>query len=240
MAEQEGKFSMPAPQFQIRTPTSRSSGKSSLILALFRLLDPDSGSISLDSLDLDTIPRNDLRSRLIAIPQEPVLFPGTVRFNIAPFSTSSVSSSSSTSSPEPTDAEIIHALTLVSLWPHLLTHGGPNPLSAPTSEIPLSHGQKQLFCLARALLRKDSSSILVLDEATSNVDSHTDALMQQIIREEFARHTILAVVHKLDTVVEGFDRIAVLERGRLVEFDSPRELLARRGGVFRGLWDSRM
>lgn len=219
-----------------------SSGKSSLILALFRLLEPDSGSILLDRLDLATVPAHDLRSRLIVIPQEPTLFPGTVRFNIAPFSTQNPSwpSSSSSSSPsEPTDAEIIHSLSLVSLWPHLLAHGGLEPLSAAMSDIPLSHGQKQLLCLARALLRKDASSVLVLDEATSNVDAHTDALMQRIIREEFAAHTVVAVVHKLDTVVKGFDRILVLERGSLVEFGRPRELLAKPGGVFRGLWDSR-
>jgi len=107
------------------------------------------------------------------------------------------------------------------------------------SSIPLSTGQKQLFCLARALLVKHTSSILLLDEATSNVDSHTDALMQEIIKEEFQAHTVLGVAHKLDTVM-GFDAVAVLDSGRLVEFGPPHELRGREGGVFRRLWESRM
>lgn len=107
------------------------------------------------------------------------------------------------------------------------------------STISLSQGQKQLFCLARAWLRKDKSPILVLDEATSNLDHRTEDLIQGIIRAEWKGMTVIAVVHRLNTVVD-FDRIAVLENGRLIEFDAPGKLLDKRDGAFRALWDRQM
>jgi len=97
-------------------------------------------------------------------------------------------------------------------------------LDAQMKAQPLSQGQQQLFCLARAMLR--DSRILVLDEATSNVDQETDTLMQRIIRREFAQHTIITVAHRLDTIADA-DVVAVLSEGRLVEFGKPEELLAR-------------
>ena len=100
----------------------------------------------------------------------------------------------------------------------------------------LSQGQKQLFCLARAILRRDSCAILALDEATSNVDHHTDELMQQVIRKEFHGKTVLAVAHKLNTVTD-FAKIAVMDRGVLVEFDAPDVLMRKEGGSFRELWE---
>jgi ATP-binding cassette subfamily C (CFTR/MRP) protein 1 len=106
------------------------------------------------------------------------------------------------------------------------------------SAVLLSQGQKQLFCLARAILLKDRSPILVLDEATSNVDRHTDDLMQKIIREEWKDNSIIVVAHKLDTVMD-FDKIALLDRDRLVEFDTPIALMKQEGSAFKGLWESR-
>jgi len=202
------------------------SGKSSLILAIFRLLDLRSGSILIDSIPISTTPPAFLRSHLNIIPQDPVIVPGSVRLNACPLSLS------------PSDSEditIIGALTTVSLWPAIQSRGG---LDADISAVPLSHGEKQLFCLARAILARDMSPILVLDEATSNLDHHTDELMQEIIRRDFAGKTIIAVVHKLETVLD-FDKVVVLDRGRLVEFDSPGRLIEKEGGAFRGLWDSR-
>ena len=171
------------------------------------------------------MPRTILREQLNIVPQDPVIFPGSVRLNADP---------SSSAKDDETDAAIIAALATVTLWSVISSRGG---LDADMSDIPLSQGQKQLFCLARAILRSKSSSILVLDEATSNVDRHTDELMQRVIREEWKGKTIIAVVHKLDTVLD-FDRVAVLERGSLVEFDVPSVLLEKEGGAFKALWDS--
>ena len=201
------------------------SGKSSLLLTLFRLLELRSGAITIDALSTSTMPRETLRSHLNIIPQDPVIFPGSVRLNAIP---------SLLNLPSSADASIIAALTTVTLWTLISSRGG---LDADMSTIPLSQGQKQLFCLARAILRRENSPILVLDEATSNVDHHTDELMQKIIREEWKGKTIIAVVHKLNTVMD-FDRIAVLERGELVEFDEPAALREREGGVFKSLWES--
>lgn len=169
------------------------------------------------------MPRSTLRSHLNIIPQEPVIFPGSVRLNAIP---------TSTSSPSPEiDATIARALRIVDL------ESSFSSLDDEMSTIPLSAGQKQLFCLARAILKSTESPILVLDEATSNVDHHTDELMQRVIREEFQGKTVVAVVHKLDTVMD-FDKMAVLDGGRLVEFDSPTNLTGKVEGIFRALWDS--
>jgi ABC-type multidrug transport system fused ATPase/permease subunit len=119
-----------------------------------------------------------------------------------------------------------------------------DPLEAPLKSSPFSHGQFQLFGLARALLLKARSTILILDEATSNVDAETDALMQRIIREEFSQHTILSIAHRLDTIRDA-DVIVVLDKGVVVEVGAPGELLAKEKGAeadgekawFRELWD---
>src|SRR5690606_37254278 len=171
-------------------------------LTLFRMIEIASGSITIDGIDISTIPRQELRSRLIGVPQDAIILVGNVRLNADPHGTN-------------TDEAIEDALRSVTLWDMIVEKGG---LDANIDDLHLSHGQKQLFCLARALLRP--SKILILDEATSSVDANTDELMQRIIRQKFARHTILAVAHKLDTILD-FDRIALLEGGRLAEVDKP-------------------
>jgi ATP-binding cassette subfamily C (CFTR/MRP) protein 1 len=193
------------------------SGKSSLLLTLFRLLEIDSGTIVIDGLDLQTVSRDVIRERLIAIPQDPFILSGSVRMNADPSGTS-------------TDASIVSALTKVQLWASMEARGG---LDADMQSQPLSHGQQQLFCLARVMLGRRRSSILVLDEATSNVDAETDRTMQRIVREEFASHTIITVAHRLDSIVDS-DVVAVLNEGRLVEWGPPRELLGR-PSLFRDL-----
>ena len=192
------------------------SGKSSLLAALFRLLELKSGQIYVDGLDIATLPRQAIRSSLIAVPQDPFLLEGSIRFNVSP------------TEPLP-DESIIAALTKVGLWELIQNRGG---LDVNIAQAPFSHGQQQLFCLARAMLRK--STVLVLDEATSSVDSQTDEKMQKIIREEFRGHTILTVAHRLKTIMDS-DQVAVLEQGRLVELGEPGQLL-QQGGVFRDLW----
>ncbi|GAB1216265.1 hypothetical protein ATERTT37_005475 [Aspergillus terreus] len=183
------------------------SGKSTLLSALFRMIELQSGSITIDGIDLNNVSRQEVRSRLIAIPQDPFLFPGTVRFNASPDETVA-------------DEEIIKALEKVGLWEHVQKRGG---LDIDIDALALSHGQQQLFCLARAMLR--SGTILVLDEATSNVDWGTDGVMQRVIREEFASKTIITVAHRLRTILDS-DFVVVLGHGCILEAGHPGELLA--------------
>ncbi|KAM5475676.1 hypothetical protein MauCBS54593_001368 [Microsporum audouinii] len=184
------------------------SGKSSLLLALLRLLNLDSGSIVIDGYDLKSLPRDLIRNRLVAIPQEPFFLSESVRINADPSGKSS-------------DQAIIEALKKTQIWTVLEKRGG---LDTHMKEQPLSRGEQQLFCLARTMLR--SGKVLILDEATSNVDAETDKLMQQIIREEFQDYTIITVAHRLDTIMDS-DMVAVLDKGRIVEYSSPQDLLSR-------------
>ncbi|KAL8973607.1 MAG: hypothetical protein Q9197_002152 [Variospora fuerteventurae] len=193
------------------------SGKSSLIMAIFRMLELKTGSITIDGVDISTIPRKEVRSRIIGLPQDVFLLNGSVRLNVDPYA-------------QATDQAIINALQDVRLWSNIAGKGG---LDAQVDAINLSHGQKQLFCVAQALLRP--SSILILDEATSSVDDTTDALIQRIIRQKFAKHTIIAVAHKLETIID-FDKVAVLHNGALQEYDGPHALLAREDSRFRRLY----
>ena len=187
------------------------AGKSSLTLALFRFLEARSGSIKIDGLDISKIPLHDLRSRLAIIPQDPVLFSGSIRSNLDPFA-------------EHDDTDLIDALARV----HLSL-----PLTAPISEsgLNLSQGQRQLLCLARAIVVRPK--LLVLDEATSAVDKETDMLIQRSIRSEFGGATLLVIAHRLSTIAD-FERVLVMEGGEGVEFGSPGELVGRKG-AFWGL-----
>lgn len=164
------------------------------------------GTIRIDNLDLSTLPRHHIRSRLNAIPQEPYFLAGTIRLNLDPYESS-------------TDGALQAALEKVGLWDAIIALGG---LDVDFEVESLSHGQRQFFCLARAILRP--GKIVVLDEATSSVDRKTDELMQKIIREEFSSHTLIAVAHRLETIID-FDLIALLDHGALVEFGAPEELL---------------
>lgn len=192
------------------------SGKSSLTMALFRINEADSGSILIDNKSIDCVGLYALRSKITIIPQDPFLFSGTLRVNIDPFSMH-------------TDEEIWRALENAhlkefvtglnnGLW-FRVAEGGEN----------LSVGQRQLLCLARALLRKPK--ILILDEATAAIDYETDNIIQETIREEFKDCTVLTIAHRLNTIMDS-DRILVLEKGRIVEFDSPAVLLANTRSYF--------
>ncbi|KAL8901251.1 MAG: hypothetical protein Q9207_005297 [Kuettlingeria erythrocarpa] len=213
------------------------AGKSSLTLALFRFLEAREGNIVIDGIDVSKIKLQLLRSRLAIIPQDPVLFSGTVRSNLDTFD-------------EHSDAELYDALERV----HLIrgtgnnsSHGGPthsrnttvlptpdsntnifSSLSSRISEggLNLSQGQRQLLTLARAIVARPK--IMVLDEATSAVDMATDVLIQRSIREEFGDSTLLVIAHRLSTIAD-FDRILVMSEGKAVEYDTPRNLLVKRG-----------
>jgi ATP-binding cassette subfamily C (CFTR/MRP) protein 1 len=129
---------------------------------------------------------------------------------------------------------LTNALERVSIWDTISSCGG---LSKPINSIGLSHGQKQLFCLARALLRKETSRILILDEATNSVDKDTDAVMRKVIQEEFARHTVISVAHRLSSL-SWCDKVVVLDKGRIVEVGRPEELMQIEDGWWRQLWDA--
>ncbi|RAH78396.1 multidrug resistance protein MDR [Aspergillus japonicus CBS 114.51] len=194
------------------------SGKSSLVLALLRMIEIQSGDISIDGVSLQSCPRDSIRSKITVIPQEPVLFPGTIRENITTFQTMD-------------DDRVLRASEKVQLREYVATHGG---LDKGIEDLPLSAGQKQLLCLARAIVSKQK--ILLLDEVTSHVDDETDRVMQRVAQEEFRGCTVVAVAHRVHILVD-YDRIAVLEDGRVVEYDAPAALLGRPGSVFGRLYD---
>ncbi|GLI78089.1 hypothetical protein PoHVEF18_006388 [Penicillium ochrochloron] len=195
------------------------SGKSSLISTILRLLDLNNGSIHIDGVDISRVSRSHVRSRLNTIPQQAFFLHGTIRLNANPERNAA-------------DEAIIEALQAVNLWSYLESKGG---LDADMSEDILSHGQQQLFCLARALCKP--STILIMDEATSSVDSETDTLMQNVIRTHFKDQTIIAIAHKLDTILD-YDKIAFMDHGRIVEFDTPKALLSREGSAFKAMFDT--
>ncbi|PYH88676.1 putative ABC multidrug transporter [Aspergillus ellipticus CBS 707.79] len=195
------------------------SGKSSLIMSIFRMIDISSGQILIDGLDITKLPRQKIRSRINGVSQSPLLIKGSVKTNLDPNGFTS-------------DEAMNDALRSVGLSTKVEEKGG---LDVDIDDLFLSHGQQQLFCLARAILRP--GNILVLDEATSSVDTRTDEIMQQIIREKFSSHTILTVAHKLDTILD-YDKVVVLEAGRLVECGTPHNLLASDNSHFSKLYAS--
>nr|XP_033816968.1 canalicular multispecific organic anion transporter 2 isoform X2 [Geotrypetes seraphini] len=194
------------------------AGKSSMTLCLFRILEAADGIIKIDGINITEIGLQDLRSRLTIIPQDPVLFSGTLRMNLDPFDKYS-------------DEEIWKALELAHL--KKFVNNQPSKLNYECSEggENLSVGQRQLVCLSRALLRK--TRILVLDEATAAVDLETDDLIQMTIRTQFEDCTVLTIAHRLNTIMD-YTRILVLDKGKIAEYDTPTNLLAMRG-IFYGM-----
>ncbi|CAM9196721.1 unnamed protein product, partial [Ectocarpus fasciculatus] len=197
------------------------AGKSSLMLALFRIVEPEGGSkIMIDGVDTLSVSLNTLRSRLTIIPQDPVMFSGTLRYNLDPFL-------------RYTDQEVWEALERVQLKDDVLEKF-PLKLEHEISERGenISVGQRQLLCIARALLRK--SKLIILDEATASVDSFTDQKIQEAIRTAFKDCTVLTIAHRLETVAD-YDMIMVMDAGKVAEFAMPYELLQLEDGRFRGL-----
>ncbi|OKL58600.1 hypothetical protein UA08_06380 [Talaromyces atroroseus] len=195
------------------------SGKTSLILALLQLIDIQQGRIIVDDVDLSTVSRNTLRARLNTVPSDPFFMPGTLRFNLDPHRNA-------------TDESIESALKKVGLWKRISNEGG---LDTELSASDWSIGERQLLTLARALNVR--SSILILDEATSSVDWKTESIMQDVIDTEFASsQTIISILHRFRHI-DRFDRVALLQGGKIVEYDSPQVLLAR-NSEFRKLYMS--
>ncbi|CAK4294264.1 unnamed protein product, partial [Aphanomyces euteiches] len=190
------------------------AGKSSLMMSLFRMNDVAAGSIRIDGVDIATLGLKHLRSQLAIIPQNPVLFKGTLRSYLDPFD-------------EFDDAALWLALTKVQLADRV----SKDKLDGAVDENGdnFSVGERQMLCMARALLRQ--AKIVVLDEATAAIDHETDQLLQRVLRTEFASSTVLSIAHRLDTVLDS-DRIVVLDHGELVQYDKPAALVAKGSGIF--------
>ncbi|XP_050294676.1 ATP-binding cassette subfamily C member 4-like [Anthonomus grandis grandis] len=187
------------------------AGKSSLVATLFRLA-PVEGRVEIDELDTANVGLKALRSSISIIPQVPTLFSASLRYNLDPFEKCS-------------DEELWKALERVEL-----KQSGVS-LNATVSEggANFSAGQRQLICLARAIVR--NNKILVMDEATANVDQHTDSLIQSTIRDAFKDRTVITIAHRLNTIIDS-DRVMVMDHGEAVEFDSPHLLLQNADGYF--------
>ena len=195
------------------------AGKSTLITALFRTVEPVSGSIHIDDVDITKIGLFDLRSRLSIIPQMPQLFVGTVRYNLDPFG-------------EHSDEELWKVLKMVKLKNEISKLDGKLDAAVEESGSNFSVGQRQLLSMARCLLR--DTHVLLLDEATAAVDVETDALLQSMIRKNFRDKTVLTIAHRLNTIMDS-DRIMVLDAGQIVEFDTPAKLLSKKDGILYGM-----
>lgn len=195
------------------------SGKTTLIQALFRMVEPAGGKIIIDGLDITTIGLQDLRTRLGIIPQDPTLFEGTMRTNLDPLN-------------EHTDVEVWEALDKCQLGD--VVRGKDGKLDAVVGENAdnWSVGQRQLVCLGRALLKR--TCILVLDEATASVDSATDVVIQRTLRTEFKDCTVVTIAHRIPTVVDS-DKVLVLSDGRIAEFEIPAVLLEDKNSLFAKL-----
>ncbi|KAG7390174.1 ATP-binding cassette sub- C member 8 [Phytophthora pseudosyringae] len=194
------------------------AGKSSLIVGLMRLVELDAGSITIDGVDISKIGLHDLRSNIAIIPQDPVLFSGSVRSNLDPFDQFS-------------DEQIWTSVKRASLQKavtsldDIVDEKGSN----------FSVGERQLLSIARALLKR--SKVILMDEATASIDPETDRQIQQSIREEFRDCTTLTIAHRINTILDS-DRILVMEKGSVAEFGSPAELQRKPDGIFKSLVDA--
>jgi ABC-type multidrug transport system fused ATPase/permease subunit len=199
------------------------SGKSSLLLTLFRIVEIEAGGkIEIDGVDIRSVSMETLRESLAIIPQDPVLFTGTLAMNLD--ATGKATSEEMWTALEAASPELAQQFRTTGGLESEISEGGGN----------LSQGQRQLICLARAMIRK--TKILVLDEATSSVDPQTDQQVQDIIRKQFVGKgvSVITVAHRLDTVL-GYDKIAVLGDGNLLEYGTPSDLLKIQNGELRTL-----
>ncbi|XP_040892605.1 ATP-binding cassette sub-family C member 10 isoform X2 [Toxotes jaculatrix] len=194
------------------------SGKSTLFLALFRMVEVNQGQILLDGLDISTVGLGQLRSRLAIIPQDPFLFSGTIRENLDPCG-------------RHPDQQLLDVLDQCHLSSVVNRMGGLDAEAGERGKS-FSVGQRQLLCLARALLTQ--AKVLCIDEATASVDQKTDKLLQQTIRETFQDKTVLTIAHRINTIMDS-DRVLVMQGGKVVEFDSPAALCQSDQSIFHRL-----
>jgi ABC-type multidrug transport system fused ATPase/permease subunit len=196
------------------------AGKSSLFTAFYRLCEFESGTIFLDGIDISQVPLDMLiRNNIIIIPQEPVMFSGTIRSNLDPFGSCS-------------DEKIWEALEAVQLKEVVQQLENGLETQLEDDKFSFSIGQSQLICIARAIIRP--SKLLLIDEAIANVDSRTDKIIQSVIRSKFSDRTVITIAHRLNTIIDS-DKILVMDAGKLAEFDTPKELLKIKDGKFKSL-----
>ncbi|XXG47793.1 hypothetical protein AAC387_Pa02g2371 [Persea americana] len=195
------------------------SGKSTLIQTLFRIVDPVGGQILIDGVDISTIGLHDLRSRLSIIPQDPTMFEGTVRSNLDPLG-------------EYNDEQIWEALDKCQLGEEVRRKEGKLESTVVENGENWSMGQRQLVCLGRVILKR--SKVLVLDEATASVDTATDNLIQQTLRQQFSDSTVITIAHRMTSVLDS-DMVLLLDNGGVAEYDSPAKLLENKASLFAKL-----
>ncbi|CAN8021103.1 unnamed protein product [Ixodes persulcatus] len=207
------------PLFQVALVGRTGSGKSSLTLSLFRILEAATGNIFIDDVDISALGLHDLRTKLTIIPQDPVLFAGSLRMNLDP-------------NEEYSDEQVWAALEKAHLKRFFQNKPGNISFLVEEEGQNLSVGQHQLICLARALLR--NTKVLVLDEATASVDPDTDGLVQRTIRRDFGHCTVITVAHRLQTIMDR-DVIVMMRDGEIVEVGSPEKLLRDRESSFHAM-----
>ena len=201
------------------------SGKSTIILALFRIVESFQGKIYISNKNIKKINLKNLRQCLGIVPQEPKIFSGTLKFNVDPMGNY-------------TDIEINNALNEVGLF-KLMEENGRDisqklEMKFDINGGNLSLGEKQLICLARIFLRKNK--IVIMDEATSNIDNKTDILIQSAVDRIFKNSTLITIAHKIPDL-NKYDKIMILDEGRLIEYDTPFNLLKKNNGIFRQLYN---
>lgn len=192
------------------------AGKSSILQVMFRLVNPDSGTIYLDGIDYLTFGLHDLRRQMSVIPQSATLFAASIRDNLDPFKNHS-------------DEELIQVLEEIQLKNIIFDCGEGLDIEVRGEGLSLSAGQKQLLCLARAILRKNK--VILMDEATANVDNETDRIIQKIVKERFNDCTLMVIAHRMRTIIES-DKILVVDKGFCKEFESPKKLLSDPNSIF--------
>lgn len=220
------------PNHKIGIVGRTGAGKSTIITAFFRFLDPETGSILIDGVDITKIGLKNLRQAITIIPQDPTLFAGSIRSNLDPFD-------------QYTDGQIFEALRRVNLIGPSEVAGSPEgenqnkflKLDASIAEGGgnLSQGERQLVCLSRSLLK--NPKVILLDEATSSIDYKSDSMIQQTIREEFSNSTILTIAHRLRTIID-YDKILVMDAGRVVEYENPYVLIADKTSLFYSMCEN--
>ncbi|XP_063053419.1 ATP-binding cassette sub-family C member 8 [Engraulis encrasicolus] len=192
------------------------SGKSSFSLAFFRMVDTFEGRIIIDGIDIAQLPLHTLRSRFSIILQDPILFSGTIRFNLDPENTAS-------------DSTLWEALEIAQLKPVVKTLPGGLDAMVTEGGENFSQGQRQLFCLARAFVRK--SSILIMDEATASIDMATESILQKVVMTAFSDRTVVTIAHRVHTILNA-DVVIVMKRGIILEYDKPDVLLEQEDSIF--------